>query len=68
MKRNNIYAKHPVLLPYLATIHKLHGRLPEEEVDVVLVLQRADEMRLIEVLEVILLCAQSVLNDEGISG
>ena len=32
---------------YLATIHELYGRLPEEKINMVLILQGTDKMRLI---------------------
>ena len=41
-KNNNIFG-----ILYLATIHELYGRLPEEKINMVLILQGTDKMRLV---------------------
>ena len=56
------------LRSHLSAIHKFHGGLTEEEVDMVLIFQGIDEMRLIEVLEVILFSTQPIFDDKCVSG
>ena len=50
----------------LAAVHELHGGLPEEEVDVVLVLQTAHKVRGVEMFVVVLLRPEVVLNDQRV--
>ena len=52
----------------LAAVHELNGGLSEEEIHVIVVLQRADEVGRVEVHVVVLLSPQLVLDDQAVGG
>lgn len=55
-------------MTYLATIHKFDGGLAKEKVDVIFVLQSADKIGLVQMLQVILLSSQLLLDYQRVSG
>ena len=61
------HSRHPAV-DRLAAVHELNGSLSEEEIDVIIVLQRADKVGGVEVHVVVLLSPQLVLDDQAVGG
>ena len=51
---------------HLGTVYVLHGVLTEEEVNVILIFNGANKVRIIEMVEVVLFSSQLVTNDESV--
>ena len=51
---------------HLGTVHVLHGVLTEEEVNIILIFNGANKVRIVEMVEVVLFSSQLVTNDEGV--